>query len=120
MTTIDMDTGFGWVQIGEERFENDIVVHVDGTITKRRKKLSKDLKAEYGHTPLSDRELDILKEERPEVVIVGMGQDGALPVTPKAKKMLDKYDVVYQRTQEALVSMAREKRPFVAIIHVTC
>jgi hypothetical protein len=111
---------FGWVQIGDERFENDIVVHVDGTITKRKKKLSKDLKADYGHTPLSDRELDILKEEKPEVVIVGIGQYGDLPVTPKAKKILNRYEAMYLRTPEALESMAAEKRPYVAIVHVTC
>jgi hypothetical protein len=115
-----MQTSFGWVQIGGEKFENDIVVHVNGTITKRRKKLSKDLKADYGHTPLSDRELDFLKKEEPEVVIVGTGQYGDLPVTPKAKKLLNRYEAVYLRTPEALESMSAEKRPYVAIVHVTC
>ena len=115
-----MQTAYGWVQIGDERYENDIIVHVDGSISKRRKKLSRELKAEYGHTPLSEHELDFLKEEKPEVVIVGTGQDGALPVTPKAKMILDKFQTVLLRTPEAIAHMTSEKRPYVAIIHVTC
>jgi hypothetical protein len=115
-----MQSEFGWIQIGEETFENDVIVHVDGTVTKRKKKLSKDLKAEYGHTPLSDQELEFLDEERPEVVIVGTGQFGDLPITPKAKKILSRYGAVIQPTPQAINSMAAERRPFVAIIHVTC
>jgi hypothetical protein len=115
-----MQTGFGWVQIGGERFENDIIVHIDGTITKRQKKLSKDLKSEYGHTPLSERELDFLGKEEPEVVIVGTGQNGDLPVTSKAKKILDRYGALYLPTPEALETMSVEKRRYVAIVHVTC
>ena len=117
---MSMQTAYGWVQIGAEKFENDIIVHVDGTVTKRQKKLSKDLQADYGHTPLSERELDFLEEEGPEVVIVGIGQNGDLPVTPKAKKILGKYRTVYLRTPEAVESMSAEKRPYVAIVHVTC
>ena len=115
-----MQSEFGWVQIGRERFEKDVVVHVDGTVTKRKKKKSKDLKPEYGHTPLSEKELDFLEDEEPEVVIIGIGQYGDLPITPKAQKILDDYDTIVQPTPEALESMANEKRPYVAIIHVTC
>ena len=113
-------TAYGWVVHEGEKYENDIVVHADGSVSKRHKKLSKDLKSEYGHTPLSERELDFLKEEKPKVVIIGMGQDGALPVTPKAKKILEKYGAVYLSTPEAVERMSKEKKRYVAIVHVTC
>ena len=113
-------TAYGWIDLDGEKYENDIIVHADGSVSKRHKKLSKDLRSEYGHTPLSEAELDFLKEEKPKVVIIGMGQDGALPVTPKAKKILEKYETVYLRTPEAVEMLSKEKKRFVAIIHVTC
>jgi hypothetical protein len=113
-------TAYGWVVLDGEKYENDIIVHADGSVSKRHKKLSKDLRSEYGHTPLSERELDFLKEEKPKVVIIGIGQDSALPVTPKAKKTLEKYGTVYLPTPEAVERMCKEKKRYVAIIHVTC
>jgi hypothetical protein len=118
--TMTGQTAYGWVQIGGEKYENDIIVHVDGSVSKRHKKLSKDLRPEYGHTPLSEHELDFLKEEKPRTVIIGIGQDGLLPVTPNAQKLLEKYKTVYLPTPGAVEMMSKEKTRYVAIIHVTC
>lgn len=115
-----MRTAFGWVEIDDQTFENDVVFHVDRSVTKRKKKLSKGLRDDYGHTPLSEHELKFLDDERPEVVIIGTGQSGSLPITPKAQKILDHYDVIVERTPQAIESMAHETRPYVAILHVTC
>lgn len=115
-----MMTEYGWVDIGDQKFENDVVVHVDHSVTKRKKKLSKGLRDEYGHTPLSEHELGFLDDEGPEVVIIGTGQSGSLPITPKAQKILDRFEVIVERTPQALEAMARETRPFIAILHVTC
>ena len=75
---------FGWVKVNGVKYENDIILHVDGTVTKRKKKKSKDLKPIYGHTPLSERELDFLSKEKPDVVYIGTGHQAALPITPEA------------------------------------
>jgi len=115
-----MKTKFGWVEIGDKRYEKDVIVHVDGRVSKRHKKLSKGLKAKYGHTPLSEKELDFLAKEKPEVVFVGTGHEGSLPITPLAEKILDHYASIIDKTPAALETMSRETRPFVAIIHVTC
>ena len=37
-----MKTGFGWIEIGDTTYEHDVIIHADGTITKRSKKRSKD------------------------------------------------------------------------------
>lgn len=115
-----MKSAYGWVEIGDERYENDVIVHVDGAVSKRKKKRSKEFKAEYGHTPLSERELDFLEKEDPKIVFIGTGQDGSLPLTPGAKKVLESFKVKMDRTPSILRAMAQEKRPYVAIIHVTC
>jgi hypothetical protein len=115
-----MKTGFGWIEIGENRYEYDIIIHTDGTVSKRPKKRSRDLKPEYGHTPLSEEELDVVRTEHPEVVYIGTGQSGSLPVTPEAVELLRTYETVMLPTPQLLSRLSREKRRHVAIVHVTC
>ena len=115
-----MKTGFGWIEVGGRRYEHDIIIHTDGSVTKRRKKDSKGLKGNYGHTPLSEFELDFLVKETPELVFVGTGQYGSLPVTPGARDLLASYAAVIMSTGEILSFLEKEKRPFTAILHVTC
>jgi hypothetical protein len=117
---MEWSTGFGWVELDGHRYEHDIVVHTDGSVSKRRKKRSKGLRDDYGHTPLSHHELDILEEERPRRVIIGIGQNGALPITPKAKRLLEGYDHLIALTPAALRALGEEGRGTLAIIHVTC
>ena len=116
-----MKSEFGWIKVNEVMYENDIILHVDGTVTKRKKKKSKDLKPVYGgHTPLSERELDFLSEEKPDVVYIGTGHQAALPITPEAILILKKYETVILPTQEVTEKINQEHRKMVALIHVTC
>ena len=111
---------FGWVRVNGEKYEKDIVIHSDGSVTKREKKKSKDLKPEYGHTPLSERELVFLSKEKFEALYVGTGHENALPITPEAEAILEKYKAVVMPTPDVIDRIEQEKRQFVAIIHVTC
>lgn len=115
-----MKTGFGWITIGDETYDHDVIIHTDGRVTQRSKKPSKHLKAAYGHTPLSPGELGILEDEHPEVVYIGLGQYGDLPVTPEAQEQLASYHPVTGPTPDLLNAIGTEKRRFVAILHVTC
>jgi len=116
-----METGFGWVELRDTRYDHDVVVHTDRSVEKRSKKKSKELKGQYGgHTPLADHELKFLKKERPEVVFIGTGQYGDLPITDEANKILARYEAVILPTPAALAAMAGEERPYAAILHVTC
>jgi hypothetical protein len=111
---------FGWIKVNGVKYEKDIVLHSDGTVTKRKKKKSKDLKAIYGHTPLSERELDFLSKEKPEVVYVGTGHEAALPITPEAMLILKKYETVILPTNKITEKIDQENRKMAALIHVTC
>jgi hypothetical protein len=115
-----MKSEFGWIKTNGVKYEKDIIVHVDGSITNRQKKKSKDLKAAYGHTPLSERELDFLSQENPEVVYVGTGHQAALPITPEAMAILKKYETIILPTPEIIEKIENEKRKMAALIHVTC
>lgn len=115
-----METGFGWIVIGGIRYAYDVLIHVDGKVSKRKKKVSKELKGSYGHTPLIRKELEFLADENPAIVYIGTGQYGDLPITDEAQELLTHYGAVIRPTPEILPLLEREGRRHVAIIHVTC
>jgi hypothetical protein len=115
-----MHTGFGFIEINGVTYTHDIVIHTDGTISKREKKKSKGLKDEYGHIPLSGAELDFIAREKPEVIYIGTGQYGSLPLTKDAGVILGNHITIVQETPEVISALPAEKRRYVAILHVTC
>jgi hypothetical protein len=115
-----MKTGFGWIEVGTVRYDHDIVIHIDGFVTKRKKNPSKGEKEHYGHTPLSDAEIGFLADERPDRVFIGTGQYGDLPVTPAAEVILQRYHAEILPTPEILPLIDREQGKYVAVLHVTC
>jgi hypothetical protein len=115
-----MKTGFGWIEMGDTRFDHDIVIHTDGRVSERKKKLSKPYAGEYGHTPLSAEELAFLEKEHPAVVYIGTGQYGDLPLTPEAVTLLGAYEHVVKPTPDLLLLLGREQRDYTAVLHVTC
>ena len=115
-----LEANFGWIKVNGEKYEKDIVIHSDESITKREKKKSKDLKPDYGHTPLSERELEFLPKEQFDALYVGTGHEAALPITPQALEILKKYNATILSTPEVIGKIMQEQKLFVAIIHVTC
>ncbi|MGD0804641.1 MAG: hypothetical protein ABSA11_11285 [Candidatus Bathyarchaeia archaeon] len=116
-----MTDSFGSVKVLGHVYEEDIVIHTDGNVTKRKKKKSRDLKGIYGgHTPLSERELKFLQKEKPAIVYVGIGYESALPITEDAKAILSEYETVFEPTPSIAQMIDGEKRRFAAVIHVTC
>lgn len=113
-------SAFGWVELHGTRYEFDVIVHVDGTVTQRDKSLSRRKKEKYGHTPLTGKELLALKAEAPEMIIIGTGHSDAMPLTPKAEKMLDEHEFFVGSTPRALVELAASRKRTVALLHVTC
>jgi hypothetical protein len=76
---------FGWASIGDARYSKDVIIHVDGKVTERQTGLSSGYKGEYFHLPMSEKELDFLEAEKPEVVIVGAGHKAMMTFTPMAR-----------------------------------
>jgi len=74
-----MKASFGSVRIFGQKYEKDIVMHTDGSVTKRKKKKSKDLKSIYGHTPLSEYELDFLGKKNLKLY---MSEQAMKPLCP--------------------------------------
>ncbi len=114
------EAAHGWFSIDGNRFTHDVVVHSDGLVERRRVELSQAYRGEYFHTPLSERELDFIDEERPEVLIVGAGFKGMMQLTPIAQKRLKGIPVITLTTDKAIEMMNQERRRFAAILHLTC
>ena len=76
------------------------------------------MKATYGHTPLSESEIDFLLQEQFYALYIGTGQDYALPITPEAFEILQKYNPTIASTPEVVDRIEQEHGKFVAIIHL--
>ena len=113
-------TRFGSITIGGRVYDHDVILRIDGSVEKRRKKLSKKV---YGssHT-VSETEAAWVFEDGLEVLIVGAGQDGILDLSTEAVTFLTARGVEVRRssTPEALETYNREGRRCAALFHVTC
>ena len=114
------DCGYGWVELQGKRYDFDVIVHVDGSVSKREKIKSKKQKKKYGHTPLTRKELNALGKEMPEMIIIGTGHSGSMPLTPKAERFLEDFVFFIGKTPMAMEKLATCEKKAVALIHVTC
>jgi hypothetical protein len=117
---LKVEANWGWIAIDGKRYDGDVVIHVDGSITPRETSLSHPYRRELFHTPLSEAELGFLEKEMPEVVIVAAGHKGMLTLTPKARKILSSFETKVVITEEAARLASNESRRFVAFFHLTC
>jgi hypothetical protein len=113
------DFSLGSIRIDGVSYEHDLVIE-RATIRKRNKKLSKELRAAYGHTSLSSME-NIPWNCRK--LIVGTGMHPALPVTEELRRdsKHHKVKLVLLPTVQAIEALKKEDlRNTNAILHVTC
>jgi hypothetical protein len=108
---------FGSIRIDGITYEHDVVID-RGQVRKRKKKPSKKLRGEFGHTPLS------AEEEIPWIcrrLIIGTGS-GALPVMDEVKREAArrKIELLILPTLKAIEELKQHPRDTNAILHVTC
>ena len=110
---------FGLIEVEGQRYDHDVVID-RGRVGKRHKGPSKALRAEFGHTPLTDAEAIPWGGKR---LIIGTGHDGQLPVTPDvhAEARRRGVKVTELPTAEACELLEGiEAKDVRAILHVTC
>jgi hypothetical protein len=111
---------FGWISVGVEKYENDILIRLDGNIQKRKKKLSK---AVYGTShKLSLAEAEYVYEEGATQIIIGTGQYGMVHLSEEAAKFFQKVNCtpILLPTPEAIRSWNEAAGPAIGLFHVTC
>jgi hypothetical protein len=113
-------TGFGWIDIDEERISHDILIRLDGEVTKRKKKLSKEI---YGtsHT-ISLAEAEHIYQEGAEGVLIGTGQFGRVRLSPEARTFFDTMEcpVTLLTTPRAIKFWNESRDQLIGLFHITC
>ena len=113
-------TEFGSITIDGKTYNHDVKVGLDGTVTKRKKKLSKQ---QYGTSHIiSEAEARSVFEKGCGLLIIGTGQEGNVRLSPEAEAYLGKKGckVMLRSTQEAIDSFNEAKEHKIALMHVTC
>lgn len=113
-------TTFGSITIDGRRIGNDVILKLDGSVKKRKKKLSKKV---YGtsHT-ISLDEAKYVYEKGAELLIIGTGQHDLVRLSDEAEKYLDKRGcrVKLVATPKAIRAWNKAEGKVVALFHVTC
>lgn len=109
---------FGSLQIDATVYDYDLLID-QGEIRKRKKKPSKRLRDDFGHTPLS-REEEIPWECRR--LVIGTGAYGQLPVmhSVKSEAEIREVELLILPTEEAIEVLDKHGKGTNAILHVTC
>ncbi len=109
---------FGSLRIDGNTYEHDVVID-RGEISKRKKKLSKKFRDDFGHTPLSVEENIPWKCRQ---LVVGTGAYGRLPIMKQVKREAEqrKVELVILPTLKAIEVLQQHAEDTNAILHVTC
>ena len=111
---------FGSITIDGKTYDHDVTIGLRGKVSKRKKKLSKQL---YGTSHvLSEAEARAVFEKGCDLIVIGSGQNGNVRLSPEAEDYFAKKrcDVVLRPTPEAIGSFNQSGRRKIALMHVTC
>jgi hypothetical protein len=113
-------TSFGSITIDGREIENDVILRLDGSVEKRKKKLSKRI---YGtsHT-ISLDEARHVYEEGAELLIVGTGQYDLVRLSEEAQAYLERHNCRTQlaATPDAIRLWNEAQGKVIGLFHVTC
>ncbi|MCK4801720.1 MAG: hypothetical protein KAS84_06990 [Anaerolineales bacterium] len=113
-------TGFGYIDVDGERISHDILIRLDGEVTKRKKKLSKEI---YGtsHT-ISLAEAEYIYQEGAERLLIGAGQFGKVRLSPEAADFFKEHNclVKIRTTPEAVDQWNQDQGNQIGLFHITC
>jgi hypothetical protein len=113
-------TKFGSITIEGRDFDFDIVIGIGGKVTKRKKKLSKEI---YGTSHiLSLPEIKHIFKKEAQHLIIGSGQSGMVKLSDEAKKYLQGKgcQVELLPTPQAIKAWNRAKGQAIGLFHITC
>jgi hypothetical protein len=113
-------TSFGSITVDGQTYEHDILIRLDGTIQKRKKKLSKKF---YGtsHT-ISEEEAEFVYEDGAQTLIIGSGQYDMVRLSPEAQAYFDARELAVEAiaTPQAIRRWNEAQENTIGLFHVTC
>ncbi len=120
MEPIINKTSFGSITVEGEPFNHDILISLEGQITKRKKKLSKQV---YGTSHiLSIAEAEHVYQEGAEQLIFGSGQFDNCKLSEEAEAFFKEKncEVKILPTEEAVKAWNEAKGKVIGLFHITC
>ena len=114
------ETTFGSITIDGQTFEHDVVIDLDGTVKKRKKKLSKAI---YGTSHLmSLDEAKFIFQKGSKRLIIGSGQYGMLTLSDEAENYFAGKScmITLHPTNEALRTWNEALGAVIGLFHITC
>ena len=113
-------TSFGSITIEGQEIGNDVIMRLDGSVQKRKKKLSKKVNG-TSHT-ISLDEARYVFEEGAEVLIIGAGQYSCVGMSDEAEKYFSKKGcrVKLMSTPKAINAWNAAGEKAIGLFHVTC
>ena len=115
-----MKSTFGSIEVEGDEYNHDIIIRLDGSILKRKKKLSKK---KFGTShKISIQEMEYIFEEGASSLVVGSGQYGQVRLSRKAEAFLHERNCSVQLapTQQAIELWNESEPGSIALFHVTC
>lgn len=107
---------FGSITINRKKYEHDVIVTWQGKV--------KAAETETRHV-IGKKELAQLLLERPEVIVIGLGQSALMKISPEVDKFSNekKLKIIEKPTPQAVKEfnqLVRAGKKVVAYVHVTC
>ena len=113
-------TEFGSIVIQGKKYTHDVFIRYDGTVKKRKKKLSKEV---YGTSHvISLAEAKHVYAKGAEEIVIGSGQHGMVELSEEARAYFQKKKctVTLLPTGEAVKTWNRLSRRVIGLFHITC
>ncbi|MBN2431040.1 MAG: hypothetical protein JXQ27_06170 [Acidobacteria bacterium] len=113
-------TSFGRITVAGVKYDHDIIIRLDGTVKKRKKKLSK---AVYGTSHrVSLSEMEYVYEDGAECLVIGTGQTGLVELSEEAADYLRQKgcQVRLAPTPAAAELWNKTKGSVIGLFHTTC
>jgi hypothetical protein len=113
-------TSFGSITIGGRKIENDVILTLEGSVQKRKKRLSKKV---YGTShKISLEEAKYVYAKGAELLIIGAGQYRRVGLSDEAEKYLSKKGcrVKLFATPKAIQAWNTAGQKAIGLFHVTC
>ena len=109
-------TKFGSITISGKTYEHDVIVTWEGKV--------RPAHVDIRHI-IGEKELAQLLLERPEIIVIGLGQSGLMKLAPEVLAFADekKLKIIQKPTPKAIKEfnqLARAGKKVVAYMHVTC
>jgi len=113
-------TAFGSITVGGQKIKNDVILRLDGSVKKRKKKLSKKI---YGtsHT-ISLDEARYVYEDGAKLLVVGTGQYDRVRLSEEAQAYLRERGCRTKLavTPDAIRLWNKAEGKVIGLFHVTC